>query len=533
MNERFAEFFDRLPDLFGGHLLLSVPAILVGVLISVPLGVLCAKVSLVRGPTLTVASLFQTVPSIALLAIMVAIMGGTIGYRPAFIALLIYSVLPILRNTFTGIDEVDPAMREAARGVGMTPLQSLWRVELPLALPVILAGIRTATVWVVGITTLSTPVGAPSLGNYIFSGLQLRDWNQVYFGCIFAMALTVVLDQIVRLFEVSARRQKAWISVAAGIVLAAILGAGLTPKAGDIHRFAMGVFKGEATDLPAQAGDHDARAAEETGPLLDGQSFKIGAKGFTEQAIMGRLLKQQLARHGASAEVLGNMGSTILFDALRNGTIDMYVDYTGTIWATVMNREEPLERTAMFIQVSHHLLEEDGILTFGRLGFENAYCLAVRRKMARSKGYRSIRALTEIAGQLKLGGSPEFFGRPEWTRVRNAYDLKAMKTQGMDATFMYQAVRDKQVDVIAGFSTDGRIDAFNLTVLSDPAQAFPPYDAIILLSSQAAKNNALHRALSPLLNSIDAAKMRGANRMVDLDRKTPARAAATLLPPGP
>ena len=128
--------------------MLAIPAIVLGVLISVPLGVVCVKSVTIRGPVVSLVSLVQTVPSIALLAIMVALLGGTIGYWPAFIALLIYSILPIVRNTIVGLESVDPAMREAAKAVGMRPLQQLFRVELPLAFPVILAGIRTATVWV-------------------------------------------------------------------------------------------------------------------------------------------------------------------------------------------------------------------------------------------------------------------------------------------------------------------------------------------------------------------------------------------------
>ena len=165
MSPRLTLLFEQLPDLLGGHLTLAVPAIFIGVLISLPLGVLCVKSATIRGPVMSLVSLVQTVPSIALLAIMVALLGGTIGYWPAFIALLIYSILPIIRNTIVGLESVDPAMREAAKAVGMRPLQQLFRVELPLAFPVILAGIRPATVWVVGIATLSTPVGAPSLEN--------------------------------------------------------------------------------------------------------------------------------------------------------------------------------------------------------------------------------------------------------------------------------------------------------------------------------------------------------------------------------
>lgn len=517
MNERLAEHFHRLPELLGGHLLLALPAILAGVLVSVPLGVLASRCEKLRGPVLTVASLAQTIPSIALLAIMVAVLGGTIGYRPAFIALFIYSMLPILRNTVTGLDGIDPALREAARGVGMTPRQSLWQVELPLALPVILAGIRTATVWVVGITTLSTPVGAPSLGNYIFSGLQLRDWNQVYFGCLFAMALTLVLDQAVRLFELAASRRKAAPAWAASAILAVVLVGGFIPR----------MLSGGGNEIPVSASPA-VTSSPEPGALLAGREFRIGAKGFTEQAILARRLAIALESEGASTDILGNMGSTILFDALRNDSIDVYVDYSGTMWATVMKREEQVGRTAMAIEVANHLLREHGIHVLGRLGFENTYCFAVRSSTAERLGLRAIDDLRPHLGDMTLGGDPEFFGRPEWTRARELYGLDRLSTRGMDPTFMYQAARDRQVDAIAGFSTDGRIAAFDLEVLSDPRQAFPPYDAMILLSPSASRDPMVARSLRPLVNQIDVATMRKANKMVDVDGSSPKQAAEWL-----
>ena len=230
MTPKLQILLEQLPDLLGGHLTLAVPAIFIGVLISVPLGILCVKSATIRGPVMSLVSLVQTIPSIALLAIMVALLGGTIGYWPAFIALLVYSILPIIRNTIVGLESVDPAMREAAKAVGMRPLQQLLWVELPLALPVILAGIRTATVWVVGIATLSTPVGAPSLGNYIFSGLQLRDWQRVIFGCIATMTLSLVLDQLIAVIEKSIQSRRRVSLVLATCVLVGLVGIGLAPS---------------------------------------------------------------------------------------------------------------------------------------------------------------------------------------------------------------------------------------------------------------------------------------------------------------
>jgi len=533
MSPRLQLLVEQLPNLLGGHLSLAVPAIFVGVLISVPLGILCVKSAAVRGPVMTVISLVQTVPSIALLAIMVAILGGTIGYRPAFIALLVYSILPIVRNTIVGLDGVDPAMKEAARAVGMRPVQQLLKVELPLAFPVILAGIRTATVWVVGIATLSTPVGAPSLGNYIFSGLQLRDWQRVLFGCVATMTLSLVLDQLIALIEASLQRRRMTVVWGATAALVGLLAVGLAPQ---LFRPTAAGFAGMAAGNGSPA---PATPAADEQPPLAGQTITIGAKGFTEQLILTELLADRIRAAGGTPKTLGNMGSTIVFDALAKNTVDVYVDYTGTLWSTVLKEPEPIGRAAMRVAVAGRLYDEYGIVSLGSLGFENTYALVVKAEEANGRGLRSISDLTPLASQLRIGGDPEFFGRPEWERVRSLYGLTGIKQVGMDSTFMYQAVADGQVDLAAGFSTDGRIDAFNLAVLDDPEEAFPPYDAVLLLSPEAAENQPLIAALRPLVNRISVAAMRSANRSVDEDGLTPMAAADSLrkkiisLPTGP
>ena len=515
MNDNIAARFAELPDLLAGHLLLLVSALLIGIAVSIPLGVAASRSPRLRVPALTIAGLIQTVPSMALLALMVPLLGGMIGFVPAFVALTLYSVLPVLSNTVTGILEIDPTLTEAARGVGMTDRQSLAHVELPLAAPFIIAGVRTATVWVVGMATLSTPVGAPSLGNFIFFGLQTRNWVAVVFGCVAAALLAITLDGLIRLLEAAARRRSKVLGSFAGLGLVVMVGSGLWPLVAAQPRPA-------ATASPRGAStvsiDRDRRP-------FAGRSLTVGCKGFTEQYILAELLALRLEAAGAVVERRPNMGSTILFDALRNDSVDVSVDYTGTIWTTIMDRPEPIERTVMFIEIAAHLLREYGVLTPGRLGFENAYAFAMDRNRAAALGVGSIADLTPLAGRLTIASDPEFFGRPEWARVREVYSLGDLRTRSMDSTFMYGAVRDGEVDIVTAYTTDGRIAAFNLVVLKDPLQAIPPYDAVLMLSPRTAGDPGVVATLRPLLNAVSDDDMRRANMMVDVEGLEVAAAA--------
>src|SRR5262249_4308208 len=183
-------------------------ALVVGRLPRPPTGVFVARRPRLAETVLGGAGVLQTIPSLALLALMVPLLGGMIGFWPAFAAMTLYSLLPILAATVTGLRGVDANLVEAARGLGMSDRQMLFRVQLPLAAPVILSGVRVATVLVVGTATLATPVGETTLGNYIFAGLNTRDHLATVFGCVCAAVLAVLLDQLVRLLEVGTRRRQ-------------------------------------------------------------------------------------------------------------------------------------------------------------------------------------------------------------------------------------------------------------------------------------------------------------------------------------
>ncbi len=512
MSANLAEQFSRLPDLLAAHMLLVAAALAAGAAISLPLGILCARSPRLRGPAVGFASTIQTVPALALLALMVPLV-GRIGFLPAFLALTLYSMLPMLRNAVVGLAGVDGAVREAARAVGMTPAQSLWKVELPLAAPVILAGVRTATVWVVGMATLATPVGASSLGNYIFSGLQTRNWTAVLFGCVASALLALALDQLLRALESGVARRRPARAAGAAAGFAALILAAIAPA-----------LLPASSSAPAAG---HAAVASGPAPSLAGRRVTVGGKPFTEQYVLAHLIAGVLEDAGAQVRLREDLGSTIAFDALIRDEIDLYVDYTGTIWASVMNRDDAAGRDAMAVRVAAWLLDQHGVTDLGRLGFENAYGFAVTRAAAQENSLASVADLNRLDG-LSIGGDPEFFGRPEWIAARDAYGLQATRTRPMDSTFMYGAVRDGAVDAITAYTTDGRIDAFDLVLLADPAGALPPYDAILLLSPAAGADRALTDALRPLLGAIPPGAMRRANAMVDLEGESPEAAAAFL-----
>lgn len=501
MSEQLA----LLPGYLTAHLQLTLFSLLVGAVVSIPAGILITRARWLDGPVLGTASVIQTIPSLALLAMMVPALAAlglrSIGFLPAFIGLVLYSVLPILRNTVTGLAGVDPALVEAAQGVGMTPAQSLRRVELPLAMPVILAGLRTSTVLTVGVATLSTPVGAPSLGNYIFSGLQTRNLTAVLVGCVAAAVLALFLDGLVRMLGAAIlHRRRAWTAAVVAVLVALYGYTGL-------------------------AFVHDFRAR-------DGGRVVIGAKTFTEQYILSQVLAGQIRDvTGAATEIVSSLGSTVAFDALRAGEIDAYVDYSGTIWSTIMRRDTAAtERTAVIAEMERFLAGQYGIELVGTLGFENAYALAMRRQQADEKGIQRISDLTAHAPRLVVGGDYEFFGRPEWTAIRDAYRLRFGTQRTMDAGLMYQAAAAGEVDVISAFSTDGRIAAFDLKVLEDDRRAIPPYDAVILAGARLVRERPdVVAALKQLSATIDADRMRRMNLAVDQEGASPAAVAEALL----
>ncbi|WP_407193967.1 glycine betaine ABC transporter substrate-binding protein [Bradyrhizobium sp. STM 3566] len=488
-DPRWGEALGHLPDYLGNHVRVSLAALALGLAISLPLAILTRNRPAPRGILLAFASIVQTVPGLALLALFYPLLllaasvalawfgvsFSAFGFLPAMLALALYSMLPVLRNGITGLNGIDPALIEAAKGVGMTARQSLLIVELPLALPVMMAGIRTAAVWVIGTATLSTPIGQTSLGNYIFAGLQTQNWVFVLFGCLASALLALAVDQLLGLIENGLRHRSRLRSGLGAIGIAALVAAMLVPTMG-----------------------------------RPSSGYVVGAKTFAEQYVLSALMRDRLQAAGLSATARSGLGSSVIFQALKAGDIDLYVDYSGTLWANQLRRTDIKPRAELVAELKT-ALAKDNITLLGELGFENAYALVMPRRRAEALGIRTIADLSGHASTLSIAGDYEFFSRPEWAALQKAYGLPFRAQRQMQPDFMYAAVASGEVDVIAGYTSDGLIAKYDLVTLDDPRHAIPPYDAILLLAPKRAGDERLKAALQPLLGKIDIAIMREAN----------------------
>jgi osmoprotectant transport system permease protein len=364
-----------------------------------------------------------------------------------------------------------------------------------LVAPVLMAGIRTAAVWTIGAATLSTTVGQPSLGDLIFAGLQTQNWTLVLAGCVAAAGLALAVDALLGLAEygiAGRRRGLVWASL--GVLL-------------------MGVLVALAPAWPAARG-----------------TVTIGAKGFSEQYILARMIGHRLEAAGYKVRYREGLGSAVAFSALASGDVDVYVDYSGTIWTNQMKRGDVPPRQTIVEGVAAWAKQAHGVILLGSLGFENAYAFAMRGDDAKRRGIRSIADLAPIAPTLNLATDVEFLERPEWAAVKRAYGLSFKSAHPYQPTFMYRALASGEADVIPAFSSDGRIAADRLAVLTDPKGAIPGYDAILLLAPGRAGDTRFQAALRPLIGAIPVEKMREANYLVDrdTDKASPDAAARWL-----
>ncbi|HEY3174728.1 MAG TPA: glycine betaine ABC transporter substrate-binding protein [Candidatus Polarisedimenticolia bacterium] len=515
--ERREEILSRT----GEHLWLVAVSILAAVIIGVPLGVLATRRPRLGRPLLAVAGIVQTIPSMALFGFLIPLpfLGG-IGARTAIIALVVYALLPVLQGTFTGLKGVAPAIVEAGRGMGMTPRQLLLWVELPLALPVMMAGIRVAAVASVGIATIAAAIGAGGLGTFIFRGVAMVDNRQILLGAVPAAAMAVVADLLLGVVErrlaPAARPRRSPGMVAAAVIVAALA------LAGAIHLL--------APLYSARTGAAGASGGGEGGA----GTIVIGSKNFTEQVILGEILAT-LIESSTELEVVRRFdlgGTFVCHKALLAGELDLYVEYTGTALSAILESPPSTDAGAVYRMVREEYARRFDLVWLAPLGFNNTFALVVRSDDAGRLGLARISDLSKVADRYRAGFGYEFIERADgYKGLAAAYGLHLKeRPREMDLGLIYRALAERQVDVVAGNSTDGVIEPLGLVTLEDDRHYFPPYDAAPVARAETLRRHPQVGALlDELAGRISEARMRRMNFAGDSEHRSPHAIAVEFL----
>ena len=491
------------------HLTLVAIATAAAAAAGIPVGIILTRRPSLSKPVLAIANVIQTIPSLALFGFLIPILGSYgIGRVPAIIALFLYSLLPIIRNTFTGIKGVDANVLEAARGMGMTGWQILTQVELPLALGVIIAGLRVATVISVGTATIAAAIGAGGLGTYIFRGLRMNSNQLILAGAIPAALMALVADfglgVVERLF--SPGRGKA---SRAGRVLAAV-----ASTAALLFVVLWAIFGG-----PRAAGGKAVVA--------------IGSKDFTEQVILGELLAQVIeSRTGLAVERKFELGGDLCHRALLSGEIDGYVEYTGTAFTAILKHKPITDPAEVYRQVKSEYESQFGLAWLDTLGFNNTFAILIRGDDARRLGLKTISDAAHYAPEWRAGFGQDFMSREDgYPGFARAYGLRFKEApKEMDLSLTYRALAAGQVDLIAGNSTDGLIDQLRLYQLEDDRRYFPPYEAAPVFRAETLRRHPeIAEALKTIAGKLTDAEMRKLNYAVDGEKRQPADVAREFL----
>ena len=481
------------------HLELVLVSTAVAVLIGIPTGILITRKRSLRGPVLGIANVMQTIPSLALFGFLIPLpfIGG-IGNRTAIIALVLYALLPIIRNTVTGILGVDPAVREAAVAMGMTDRQILRQVEIPLAMSVILTGVRVAMVISVGVATIAAAVGAGGLGVYIFRGLRQYDNKLLIAGALPAALLALGADFSLGLgekyFAPGKRSNRTPILVAAGVILLALV----------------------LVLIPWQRSESQSSAGTGESAIV------IGSKDFTESILLAEIAAQLLEQKGVSVVRQLELGGNLPHEALVGGKIDLYPEYTGTAYTAILHYPPMTDPRAVYDQVKREYDEKFQVEVGPPLGFENTFAILIRGSDAQRLNLKTISDAVPHARGWRAGFGQDFMTRADgYPGFSRAYGLKfAGQPREMDLSLTYIALSSGQVDLIAGNSTEGRIAALNLFQLIDDRHYFPPYEAVYLLRKN--RSPVLNEVINGLANSLTTEDMRRLNYEVDANKRRPA-----------
>ena len=501
MNELIHTFNERKADLLTAileHLAISLSALLIAVVIAIPLAILLSQRKKLAEVVLQITSILQTIPSLALLGLLIPFVG--IGTVPALIALVVYALLPIFQNTYIGLSEIDPSIEEAADAFGMSRMRKLVRVELPMAMPVIISGVRTAAVLIIGTATLAALIGAGGLGTFILLGIDRNDPSLTLIGAISSALLAIIFSTLIRFLQNRSGKTT--------LIVLGVIGLSIG-----------GIF------------------FVQNNPM-EQETVTIAGKLGSEPDILINMYQAVIKEEDPSikVELKPNFGKTsFLFSAIKSDQIDIYPEFTGTVLESLVkvpeNTPDDLSAKKTYQEANKLLSAQFEMRLLKPLAYENTYALAMKKSEAEQRGITKISQLQGQQTQLKAGFTLEFIDRQDGYRgIQEKYGVNLSSVQSMEPALRYQAISNGDVDVIDAYSTDSEIKQYDLVTLADDQHLFPPYQGAPLMKNEFADNHPkVVKALNRLAGKITEDQMIEMNYLVNVKKQQPKKVAHDFL----
>ncbi|WP_338947854.1 glycine betaine ABC transporter substrate-binding protein [Fusobacterium nucleatum] len=482
------------------HILISLLAISIASVLGVILGIIISEYRKFSGLILGTVNILYTIPSIALLGFFITITG--VGNTTALIALIIYALLPIIRSTYTGIITINPLIIEASEGMGSTKLQQLFKVKLPLALPVLMSGIRNMVTMTIALAGIASFVGAGGLGVAIYRGITTNNSAMTFLGSLLIAILALVFDFILGLIEkrlTNHKRAKYKIN----------------PKLIILGLFI--VIFGIYFSLNSKKN----------------KTINIATKPMTEGYILGQMLTELIEQDTDLKVNITNGvggGTSNIHPAIVKGEFDLYPEYTGTSWEAVLKKEGSYDESK-FDELQKEYKEKYNLEYVNLYGFNNTYGLAVNKDIAKKYNLKTYSDLAKVSNNLIFGAEYDFFEREDgYKELQKVYNMNFKKQIDMDIGLKYQAMKDKKIDVMVIFTTDGQLAISDVVVLEDDKKMYPSYRAGTVIRSEIlSEYPELKPVLEKLNNILDDKTMADLNYQVESKGKKPEDVAREYL----
>lgn len=481
-------FVERRFDWFAAlleHIQISLLSLLIAILIAVPLGIILSNYKKLTEWMLQITGIFQTIPSLALLGLFIPFMG--IGVLPAVVALVIYAIFPILQNTLTGLLEIDPSLEEAATAFGMTKWEKLKKYQIALSMPILMSGIRTASIMIIGTATLAALVGAGGLGSFILLGIDRNNSSLILIGAISSAILAIISGFIIKILQ--NKKPKTILKIFLITMITLLISFVSFHKSNNEKIVVAGKLGAE--------------------PEIIINMYKILIENETDIEV----------------EVKPNFGKTsFLYEALKSGNIDIYPEYTGTIISSLLkNKVEKISNSPeeVYLVAKDEIKKQDKLIYLKPSEFQNTFAITTTADFAQKNNLEKISDLKNIENSIKAGFSLEFNDREDGNiGLKKLYNLN-MNVKTMEPALRYEAMKNGEINVIEGYSTDSKIVTYNLKILKDDKQLFPPYQVAPLLREETLKKYPkLEEILGKLEGKITTEEMVKMNYKVDVEGKT-------------